>query len=189
MYRARRYAGLLRMERPTEPAMELPTAPGHISIAPLRMGTIASQQHRAGLHRQLPKAARRAAALKHGLHRAGRQAAHGLHPVRAGALPRTESTTARTLRRATAMGRARREHLRALRTAMAPIAMASRRPPRGASARQTPRRSRLRSRLRARKEVRPVRKSRPTLAAAGRSSASGKRFFNSRSKQGTKKRG
>jgi 23S rRNA pseudouridine2605 synthase len=41
----------------------------------------------------------------------------------------------------------------------------------------------------ARKEVRPVRKSRPTLAAAGRSGASGKRFFNSRSKQGTKKRG
>ncbi len=41
----------------------------------------------------------------------------------------------------------------------------------------------------ARKEVRPVRKSRPTLAAAGRSGTSGKRFFNSRSKQGTKKRG
>jgi hypothetical protein len=41
----------------------------------------------------------------------------------------------------------------------------------------------------ARKEARPVRKSRPTLAAAGRSGASGKRFFNSRSKQGTKKRG
>jgi hypothetical protein len=37
--------------------------------------------------------------------------------------------------------------------------------------------------------VRPVRKSRPTLAAAGRSGTSGKRFFNSRSKQGTKKRG
>jgi 23S rRNA pseudouridine2605 synthase len=41
----------------------------------------------------------------------------------------------------------------------------------------------------ARKEVRPVRKSRPTLAAAGRSGANGKRFFNSRGKQGTKKRG
>ncbi|HMG88262.1 MAG TPA: hypothetical protein VK574_21210 [Terracidiphilus sp.] len=41
----------------------------------------------------------------------------------------------------------------------------------------------------ARKEARPVRKSRPTLAAAGRSGTSGKRFFNSRGKQGTKKRG
>jgi hypothetical protein len=41
----------------------------------------------------------------------------------------------------------------------------------------------------ARKEARPVRKSRPTLAAAGRSGTSGKRFFNSRTKQGTKKRG
>ena len=41
----------------------------------------------------------------------------------------------------------------------------------------------------ARKEARPVRKSRPTLAAAGRSGSSGKRFFNSRTKQGTKKRG
>ncbi len=41
----------------------------------------------------------------------------------------------------------------------------------------------------ARKETRPVRKSRPTLAAAGRSAANSKRFFNSRSKQGTKKRG
>ncbi|MGA8089992.1 MAG: hypothetical protein WCA10_22160 [Terracidiphilus sp.] len=41
----------------------------------------------------------------------------------------------------------------------------------------------------ARKEARPVRKSRPTLAAAGRSGASGKRFFKSRGKQGTKKRG
>ncbi len=41
----------------------------------------------------------------------------------------------------------------------------------------------------ARKEVRPVRKSRPTLAAAGRAGANGKRYFNSRGKQGTKKRG
>ena len=43
----------------------------------------------------------------------------------------------------------------------------------------------------ARKEVRPAaRKSRPTLTAAGRASATGgKRFFNNRSKQGTKKRG
>jgi hypothetical protein len=41
----------------------------------------------------------------------------------------------------------------------------------------------------ARKESRPVRKSRPTLAAAGRSAGSEKRFFKSRSKQGTKKRG
>jgi hypothetical protein len=41
-----------------------------------------------------------------------------------------------------------------------------------------------------RKDARPAaRKSRPALAAAGRSGASGKRFFNSRSKQGTKKRG
>lgn len=40
-----------------------------------------------------------------------------------------------------------------------------------------------------RKEMRPARKSRPTLAAAGRTSASGKRYFNNRSKQGTKKRG
>ena len=45
----------------------------------------------------------------------------------------------------------------------------------------------------ARKEGRPSRTSRPTLATAGRSGASGKRFFNnhskSRSGQGTKKRG
>ena len=41
----------------------------------------------------------------------------------------------------------------------------------------------------ARKEMRPARKSRPTLTAAGRTSASGKRYFNNRSKQGTKKRG
>jgi len=42
----------------------------------------------------------------------------------------------------------------------------------------------------ARKDARPAaRKSRPALASAGRSGASGKRFFNSRSKQGTKKRG
>ena len=41
----------------------------------------------------------------------------------------------------------------------------------------------------ARKEARPVRKSRPTLAAAGRSGASSKRFFKNNSKQGTKKRG
>ncbi len=34
-----------------------------------------------------------------------------------------------------------------------------------------------------------ARKSRPALASAGRSGTSGKRFFNSRSKQGTKKRG
>jgi hypothetical protein len=40
-----------------------------------------------------------------------------------------------------------------------------------------------------RKEVRPVRKSRPMLAAAGRSGASGKRYFKSSGKQGTKKRG
>jgi len=44
-----------------------------------------------------------------------------------------------------------------------------------------------------RKEARPARKSRPALAAAGRSGASGKRYFNNRSKnragQGTKKRG
>jgi len=41
-----------------------------------------------------------------------------------------------------------------------------------------------------RKDARPAaRKSRPTLAAAGRSGASGKRFFSSRTKQGTKKRG
>jgi hypothetical protein len=41
----------------------------------------------------------------------------------------------------------------------------------------------------ARKDARPARKSRPTLAAAGRSGSSAKRFFNNRSKQGTKKRG
>ena len=41
----------------------------------------------------------------------------------------------------------------------------------------------------ARKDVRPTRKSRPTLAAAGRSGTSAKRFFNNRSKRGTKKRG
>ena len=42
----------------------------------------------------------------------------------------------------------------------------------------------------ARKDARPAaRKSRPALAATGRSGASGKRFFNSRSKPGTKKRG
>jgi 23S rRNA pseudouridine2605 synthase len=40
-----------------------------------------------------------------------------------------------------------------------------------------------------RKETRPVRKNRPALAAAGRSAAGSKRFFNSRTKQGTKKRG
>jgi hypothetical protein len=41
-----------------------------------------------------------------------------------------------------------------------------------------------------RKEMRPARKSRPALTVAGRASASGgKRFFNNRSKQGTKKRG
>jgi hypothetical protein len=42
----------------------------------------------------------------------------------------------------------------------------------------------------ARKDARPApRKSRPALAATGRSATSGKRFFSSRSKQGTKKRG
>jgi hypothetical protein len=42
----------------------------------------------------------------------------------------------------------------------------------------------------ARKDARPAaRKARPALASAGRSGATGKRFFNSRSKQGTKKRG
>ena len=42
----------------------------------------------------------------------------------------------------------------------------------------------------ARKDARPAaRKSRPALASAGRSATGGKRFFNSRSKQGTKKRG
>ena len=45
----------------------------------------------------------------------------------------------------------------------------------------------------ARKEARPARNGRPALATAGRTSASGKRFFNNRSKsrtgQGTKKRG
>jgi hypothetical protein len=45
----------------------------------------------------------------------------------------------------------------------------------------------------ARKEARPARKSRPSLAAAGRAGASSKRFFNNRSKSkaqpGTKKRG
>ena len=42
----------------------------------------------------------------------------------------------------------------------------------------------------ARKDARPAsRKSRPALAATGRSGASGKRFFNSRSKPETKKRG
>ena len=40
-----------------------------------------------------------------------------------------------------------------------------------------------------RTEARPPRKNRPSLTAAGRSSANGKRFFGSRSKQGTKKRG
>ena len=40
-----------------------------------------------------------------------------------------------------------------------------------------------------RKEVRPVRKSRPSLVSAGRAGASGKRFFSGRGKQGTKKRG
>ncbi|HET6169928.1 MAG TPA: hypothetical protein VFE01_07095 [Terracidiphilus sp.] len=40
-----------------------------------------------------------------------------------------------------------------------------------------------------RTEARPARKTRPALTAAGRSSANGKRFFNSRSKPGTKKRG
>ncbi len=41
-----------------------------------------------------------------------------------------------------------------------------------------------------RKDARPAaRKSRPALAAAGRGGATAKRFFNSRSKQGTKKRG
>ncbi len=42
----------------------------------------------------------------------------------------------------------------------------------------------------ARKDARPAaRKSRPALASAGRTGTGGKRFFNSRSKQGTKKRG
>ncbi|MGA8740298.1 MAG: hypothetical protein WB561_03825 [Terracidiphilus sp.] len=41
----------------------------------------------------------------------------------------------------------------------------------------------------ARKDARPARKSRPTLTATGRPAASGKRFFNNRTKQGTKKRG
>lgn len=42
----------------------------------------------------------------------------------------------------------------------------------------------------ARKDARPAaRKSRPTLASAGRSGTSAKRFFSSRGKQGTKKRG
>lgn len=42
----------------------------------------------------------------------------------------------------------------------------------------------------ARKDARPAaRKSRPALASAGRPGTTGKRFFNSRSKQGTKKRG
>jgi 23S rRNA pseudouridine2605 synthase len=40
-----------------------------------------------------------------------------------------------------------------------------------------------------RTEARPARKNRPALTAAGRSGANSKRFFNSRSKQGTKKRG
>jgi hypothetical protein len=42
----------------------------------------------------------------------------------------------------------------------------------------------------ARKDARPpARKSRPTLASAGRSGTSAKRFFSNRGKQGTKKRG
>ena len=40
-----------------------------------------------------------------------------------------------------------------------------------------------------RKEARSSRNGRPALAAAGRTGASGKRFFSNRSKQGTKKRG
>ena len=41
----------------------------------------------------------------------------------------------------------------------------------------------------ARSSSRPAGKSRPSLTAAGRSGTNGKRFFNNRSKQGTKKRG